>query len=498
MALQSFKMFIDGKWVDSSSEETFEVVNPATEVVIAKVAKGTKDDVKFAIDAARVAFDNGSWSGKTPAERSQILWKMADVVEQHALKIAELESRNVGKTIKYARDSDLPFIIDNLRFFAGAARNLEGKSVGNYSGLGLSMIKREPLGVIGAIVPWNYPLYIAVWKIGPALAAGNTLVLKPASYTPLTLLEFARITQSLLPKGVLNVVTGPGDTVGTELAASSKVDMVALTGDVATGRKIMQTASSNLKRVHLELGGKAPLVVMPDASIDAATEGAVVGAFWNSAQDCTAVTRVYVHEGMHDKFVSLLAKKTAKIRIGDPSKEKTDMGPLVSERQRDRTEQYVQSGVREGARLVFGGKRPAHLKKGYFFEPTIFANVDNKMKICQEEIFGPILSVISYKTLDEAVEKANGVVYGLAASVWGSDITKAMDVASRLQFGTVWVNEHGALVSEMPHGGFKQSGFGKDLSMYSFDEFTKIKHIYIDQTGLVRKPWHYTVYGDKE
>ncbi len=498
MAVKAYKMFIDGKWVGSSTKQTFDVINPATEAVIAKVAKGEKEDVKAAIEAARLAFDNGSWSDKTPAERAAALWKMADLVEKNVTRFAELESMNVGKTIKYSRDSDMPFIIDNLRFFAGAARNLEGKSMGNYSGLGFSMVKREPLGVVGAIVPWNYPLYIAMWKIAPALAAGNTLVIKPASYTPLTLLEFAKLIESLLPKGVLNVVTGPGDVVGSELASSSKVDMVALTGDVSTGKRIMQMGSGNLKRVHLELGGKAPLVIMPDASLEAAAEGAIVSAFWNGAQDCTATTRVYVQEKMHDKLVSMLVKKAAKIRIGDPMKETTDMGPLVSAKQRERAETYVKTGIEEGAKLVYGGKRPPGLKRGFYFQPTIFTDVGQGMRICQEEIFAPILSVIRYKTVDEAVEKANDVVYGLAASVWGSDITRTMNVAGRLKFGTVWINEHGILASEMPHGGYKQSGFGKDLSMYAFDEFTQIKHMYVDQTGLVRKPWYYVVYGDKE
>ena len=498
MAVQTYKMFIDGKWVDSSSKETFDVINPATEEVIAKVARGTDADACAAIDAARTAFDNRSWSNKTPAERSLILWKMSDLVEKNIIKFAEMESRNVGKTIKYSRDSDMPFIIDNLRFFAGAARNLEGKSMANVSGLGFSTIKREPLGVVAAIVPWNYPLYIAMWKIAPALAAGNTLVIKPASYTPITLLEFMKLVQDLLPKGVINVITGPGDIIGTELATSSKVDMVALTGDVSTGKRIMQMASGNLKKVHLELGGKAPFVVLPDASIDAATEGAVVSAFWNTAQDCTATTRVYVQEQMHDKFVSMLIKKASKIRLGDPMKEKTDMGPLVSSKQRERIEEYVEIGLKEGAKLVLGGKRPASLQKGFYFEPTIFTEVSQRMRIAQEEIFGPVLSVLKYKTIDEAVEKANDVVYGLAASVWGSDITKTMSVASKLKFGTVWINDHGVLASEMPHGGYKQSGFGKDLSMYAFDEFTQVKHVYVDQTGLVRKPWYYVVYGDKD
>ncbi len=496
--VEKYRMFIGGKWVESSSKETFEVRNPATEEVIADVPLGTKDDAKSAIDAAREKFDSGVWSNKTPAERSLILWKLADLVEANAQKIAALESMNVGKTIKYSRDSDLPFIIDNLRFFAGAARLLEGKSASEYSGLGTSIIRREPIGVVVGVVPWNYPLYIAVWKLAPALAAGNTVVIKPASLTPLTLLEFARLAQIAgVPDGVLNVVTGPGEVIGEELATSPKVDMISLTGDTSTGKKIMQMASGNLKKVHLELGGKAPFIVLEDANMDAATEGAVVGAFWNSGQDCTAATRVYVHESIHDAFVELLVQKARKIRIGNPLDERTDMGPLVSGKQRERIEAYVQSGVEEGADLIYGGKRPENLKKGYFFEPTIFTGVEQKMRICQEEIFGPVLSVSRFSTVDEVVEKANDVVYGLASSVWGKDITDLVRIANRLKYGTVWINEHGVLTSETPHGGFKQSGFGKDLSLYSLEEYTQVKHVYIDQTGSVRKPWYYTVYGEK-
>lgn len=496
--VEKYRMFIGGKWVESSSRETFDVRNPATEEVIANVPLGTKEDAKSAIDAAREKFDSGGWSNKTPAERSLILWKLADLVEANARKIATLESMNVGKTIKYSRDSDLPFIIDNLRFFAGAARLLEGKSASEYSGLGTSIIRREPIGVVVGVVPWNYPLYIAVWKMAPALAAGNTVVIKPASLTPLTLLEFARLAQIAgVPDGVLNVVTGPGEIIGEELATSPKVDMISLTGDTSTGKKIMQMASGNLKKVHLELGGKAPFIVLNDANIDAATEGAVVAAFWNSGQDCTAATRVYVHESIHDAFVELLVKKAQNIQIGNPLDERTDMGPLVSGKQRERIEAYVRSGIEEGANLIHGGKRPENMKKGYFFEPTIFTGVGQKMRICQEEIFGPVLSVSGFSTVDEVVEKANDVVYGLASSVWGKDITDLLRIANRLKYGTVWINEHGVLTSETPHGGFKQSGFGKDLSLYSLEEYTQVKHVYIDQTGSVRKPWYYTVYGEK-
>lgn len=490
-----YKMYVGGKWVDSESGERFDVVNPATEEVIGKVPKGTKNDVDEAIDVARSTFDKGTWSEKTPAERSTLLWRLADLVEQNADSIARVESTNVGKTIKYSRDSDLPFIIDNLRFFAGCARTLEGRSAGEYSGLGTSIIRREPLGVVGAIIPWNYPLYIAMWKIAPALAAGNTLVLKPASLTPLSLLEFAKLAEaSGLPAGVLNVVTGPGETIGADLASSKKVDMVALTGDTATGRKVMQMASANVKRVHLELGGKAPLIVLPDADIETAAQGAVVGGFWNTGQDCTAVTRVIAHERVYERLVERMTAKAREFRLGDPLDKRTDMGPLVSSKQRERVEEYVLKGEKEGAKVASGGKRPANLKVGYFLEPTILRDASQDMTVCREEIFGPVICAYDYASLDKAIDEANDVDYGLAASVYGRDIVSCVKVANRLNFGTVWINEHGVLVSEMPHGGFKQSGFGKDLSMYSFEEYTRVKHIYLDLTGKPVRPWHYTVY----
>lgn len=497
--VSSYGMYIGGRWV--GADETYDVINPADGSVIARAAKGTKEDARKAIGAARESFDKGAWSSKSPAERGKALWKLAELFEQRLNYFAKLESMNVGKTIKYARDSDMPFIADNLRFFAGLARTLEGKAMADYTGgMGYSLVKREPVGVVGAIIPWNYPLYIGMWKIAPALAAGNSLVIKPASLTPLTMLEFAKLAeQAGVPKGVLNVVTGPGAEVGAEIASSGDVDMITLTGDTSTGRKIMQMASSNLKKVHLELGGKAPLVVLEDADLDAAAEGAVVGAYWNGGQDCTAVTRVYVPESKHERFLQLVLSKVKRFRIGDPLSEETDMGPLVSAAQRERVEGYIRSGTEEGAKLIYGGKRPKGkaYEKGSFLIPAVFTGLESGMRICQEEIFGPVLSIASYRTLDEAVEKANGVAYGLASSVWGRDIGKCLDVAERLRFGTVWVNEHGVLASEMPHGGYKQSGFGKDLSVYSFEEYTQVKHVYIDRTGLARKPWHYVVYGKK-
>ncbi|MBI4174689.1 MAG: aminobutyraldehyde dehydrogenase [Candidatus Aenigmarchaeota archaeon] len=493
--VRHYKMYIGGKWVNAASRRRTKIINPATEKVIATVPEGSKDDSIAAINAARKAFDRGTWPSTAPAERASVLWKLADLVEKNIGRLARLESMNQGKTIKYSLESDFPFLIDNLRFFAGACRNLEGKAAAEYTGLGTSMLRREPVGVVASIVPWNYPLYISIWKIAPALAAGNTLVIKPASYTPLTLLEFAKLAEKLLPGGAFNVVTGPGDTVGGELASNKKVDMISFTGDTSTGKKIMQLASSNAKRVHLELGGKAPFIVLEDADLEAAAEGAVVGGFFNSGQDCTAATRIYAHRNIHDEFLKRLAGKAKKIRLGNQLDRKTDMGPLVSAKHLERVESYVALGLKEGAKLALGGKRIGG--KGYFFRPTIFAGVRQEMKICQEEIFGPVLALLKFSTVSEAIEKANGVVYGLAASVWTSDIKNAFRIANKLRFGTVWINEHGVLASEMPHGGYKESGSGKDLSMYSFNEYTQLKHVYVDLTEGSRKPWYYTVYGRK-
>jgi len=493
-----YKMFIDGKWQSASNGETFDVFNPATHQPIATVARGTKEDASDAIGAARRAFDGGTWSGLSPGERGKFLWKLADAVEEKLEFFARLEALNTGKTIKYARDSDMPFLIDNLRFFAGAARMLEGKAAAEYAG-GTSIIRREPVGVVASIVPWNYPLYIAIWKLAPALAAGNTLVIKPASATPLTLLEFTKLVEkSGIPKGVFNVITGPGKVIGEALASSMDVDMVSLTGDTKTGKRIMQLASSNVKRVHLELGGKAPLIAMPDADLDMVAKGATVGAFWNVGQDCTAVTRVYVHEKQEKELVRRIITEMKKIRLGDPLKPHVDMGPLISPKQRDAVELYIESGLGEGAKLAYGGKRPKGkvFERGSYLQPALFTGVTQKMRICREEIFGPVLGVSTYRTIDEAIRKANDVDYGLAASVYGKDIATAMKIANALHFGTVWINEHGALASEMPHGGYKQSGFGKDLSLYSMEEYTQIKHVYIDLSSKARKSWHYVVYGE--
>lgn len=495
---KTWKMLIDGKTVAAAKGATREILNPATEEVLAAVFEADASDVDAAAQAAKRAFEDGRWSKKTPGERANALWKLSDLIEKHQKELAALERDNVGKPTKLVFDGDIPFAIDNLRFFAGAARVLEGRGSGEYAGGYTSFIRREPVGVVGLIAPWNYPFMMSVWKAAPALAAGNTVVLKPSELTPLTTLEFGRLClEAGIPEGVVNVVTG-AEEAGRAITTHPDVAMVSFTGDTETGRKILAQAASTIKRTQLELGGKAPFVVFEDADLAAAVQGAVAASTQNTGQDCTAATRIYVQEGAFRKFQGAFLSELAKVRVGDPNSLKTDMGPLVSAEQRARVEGFLKRAAKAGAKILSGGKRPAGLAKGFFFEPTAVGEADQRSEIVQKEVFGPVVVLLPFRTEEEAVAKANDVAYGLSGSVWTANVQRAFRVSAAMRCGTVWINDHLPICSEMPHGGYKQSGFGKDMSLYSLEEYTQIKHVIADTLGAVRKPWHYTAFGDPQ
>jgi betaine-aldehyde dehydrogenase len=486
---------IPSSWIDGAPVTTagapHTVINPATGDRVAELALATPADVDMAVASARAA--QPGWSSATPAERSAVLFKLAEVVEAHAEEIIAEEVSQTGKPVRLATEFDVPGSIDNIAFFAGAARHLEGKATGEYSADHTSSIRREAVGVVGTITPWNYPLQMAVWKVIPALAAGCSVVIKPAELTPLTTLTLARLAgEAGLPPGVFNVVTGAGGDAGNALAGHPDIDVVTFTGSTAVGRKVMAAAAVRGHRTQLELGGKAPFVVFEDADLDAAVHGAVAGALINSGQDCTAATRAIVAANLYDDFVAGVAELMSKMVVGDPRDPDTDLGPLISMAHRNKIAGMVERAPAQGARVAAGGRIPD--LPGAFYLPTLLADVAEDSEVYRDEIFGPVLTVRRHDGDDDALRQANDTEYGLAASAWTRDVYRAQRASREIKAGCVWINDHIPIISEMPHGGYRHSGFGKDMSAYSFDEYTNVKHVMHDVTAVAHKPWHRTIF----
>ncbi|MFS0762408.1 MULTISPECIES: aldehyde dehydrogenase family protein [Peribacillus] len=476
--MKKYQLFIDGKWTDSLSGETFETINPGTGEVHALVSQGGEEDLNHAVKAARKAFESGPWATMSPSDRGRLLYKAAQKMRENSDFLAEVESKDNGLPINETKHIALPSTIDVLEFYAGLANKVQGDTLASPHNR-FNYTLKEPLGVIGAIVPWNFPLMLTMWKLAPALAAGNTIVIKPAKETSTSILELAKLFQEVgIPDGVINIVPGPGSTVGSALASHPDVDKIAFTGSTDTGRLIMQAATKNLKPVSLELGGKSPNIVFDDATLEDAVNGAMFGIYFAQGQVCASGSRLFVQESIYDKFMDLFASKVQSIRVGNPLEATTQMGPQVSAQQLKTIEKYVAIGLEEGAELVTGGQRGK--KNGYYFTPTIFGDVTNEMTIAREEIFGPVVSVIRFKDEEDALRQANDTIYGLASGIWTNDLKRAHRMARGIQAGTVYVNTYSMLDSTTPFGGMKQSGFGRELGVQAMDMYTHSKSVWID------------------
>ncbi|MET9887695.1 gamma-aminobutyraldehyde dehydrogenase [Streptomyces sp. NPDC006430] len=488
--------YIDGQLRQGTSGQSHTVVDPATGQEVLTYELASTADVDEAVAAARRAFP--AWSAATPGERSDALHRLAAVLTEQAEDFAYAESLQCGKPIKLSTEFDVPGTIDNTAFFAGAARHLQGQAAAEYSGDHTSYVRREAIGVVGSIAPWNYPLQMAAWKILPAIAAGNTIVLKPAELTPLTSLMFAQAAKDAgLPDGVINIVTGAGRDAGEHLVGHPDVVMTSFTGSTAVGKRVAEIATATVKRLHLELGGKAPFLVFDDADLEAAAHGAVAASLINTGQDCTAATRAYVQRPLYDAFVARVAELMETVRLGDPFDAATDLGPLVSHAQRDRVAGFVER-ARGYATVVTGGEVPdGALAGGAYYRPTLISGAAQDSEVVQSEIFGPVLVALPFDTDDEGIALANDTPYGLAASAWSRDVYRANRATREIKAGCVWVNDHIPIISEMPHGGYKASGFGKDMSAYSFEEYTQVKHVMYDNTAVAAKDWHRTIFGDR-
>jgi phenylacetaldehyde dehydrogenase len=472
------QLLINGKWVDAASGKTFPTYNPATGEVLAHVAEGDKEDVDRAVAAARAAFDKGPWRNITPSERGRVIWKLADLLEKRLEEFAQLECLDQGKPLGLTRMVDIPTSIDQLRYYAGWATKVEGSTIpiSAHGAKFLAYTLREPIGVVGQIIPWNFPMIMATLKLAPALATGCTVVLKPAEQTPMTALMLGELIQEAgIPDGVVNIVTGYGETAGAALAAHPNVDKIAFTGSTEVGKLIVHAAAGNLKKVSLELGGKSPNIVFQDAEIESAIPGAANAIFFNQGQVCCAGSRLYVEEKQFDKVVDGVSQLASKIRVGPGMESTSDMGPLVSEEQMNRVCSYLESGFSEGAKAVTGGSRQG--EKGYFVKPTVLVNTNEKMKVVREEIFGPVVTVMPFSDVDDLVAKANNTPFGLAAAVWTRDIKKAHRTAAALRAGTVWINCYGVLDSAMPFGGYKQSGWGREMGKEMLELYTEVKSV---------------------